>query len=191
MNVFRGSGISGLRGIEPIRDNKFIRPLIETERINIEEYCKENNLNPRIDKTNFINDVTRNKIRNIVIPYIQKEFNPNFINTVDRLSEVITEEDEYMKKRTVEIYNKIKIREQEGIIELNLKEFNKQEEVIKKRLIIYTIAKTIGSAQNIEKVNIEDIIKLCSNNIGNKYLTPNKNIKISVGKGKIVFERIK
>lgn len=191
MNVFRGSGISGLRGIEPIRDNKFIRPLIETERINIEEYCKENNLNPRIDKTNFINDVTRNKIRNIVIPYIQKEFNPNFINTVDRLSEVITEEDEYMKKRTVEIYNKIKIREQEGIIELNLKEFNKQEEVIRKRLILLAIINTIGNVQNIEKVNIEDIIKLCANNIGNKYLTPNKNIKISVGKGKIVFERIK
>ena len=32
--------------------------------------------------------------------------------------------------------------------------------------------------------------ELCSNNIGNKYLTPNKNIKISVGKGQVVFEKI-
>ena len=190
MNVFRGSGISGLRGIEPIRDNKFIRPLIETERTDIEKYCEENRLNPRIDKTNFINDVTRNKIRNIVIPYIKNEFNPNFINTLDRLSNVITEEDEYMKKKTVEVYNKIKIQEKESYIVLDLKEFNKKDEVIRKRLIIYTIAQTIGSAQNIEKVNIEDIIKLCSNNIGNKYLTPNKNIKISVGKGQVVFEKI-
>ena len=190
MNVFRGSGISGLRGIEPVRENKFIRPLIETERIDIEKYCEENNLNPRIDKTNFINDVTRNKIRNIAIPYIQNEFNPNFINTLNRLSEVITEEDEYMKKKIVEIYNKIKIREQDGFIILNLKEFNKQEEVIRKRLILLAITKAIGNAQNIEKVNIEDIIKLCSNNIGNKYLTPNKNIKISVGKGQVVFEKV-
>ncbi len=189
MNVFRGSGISGLRGIEPIRDNKYIRPLIETERTDIEKYCEENRLNPRIDKTNFINDVTRNKIRNIVIPYIKNEFNPNFINTLDRLSNVITEEDEYMKKRTIEVYTKIKIQEKEGYIVVDLKEFNKQEEVIRKRLIIYTIAQTIGSAQNIEKVNIEDIIKLCSNNIGNKYLTPNKNIKISVGRGQVVFEK--
>ena len=189
MNVFRGSGISGLRGIEPIRDNKFIRPLIETERTEIEKYCEDNRLKPRIDKTNFINDVTRNKIRNIVIPYIKNEFNPNFINTLDRLSNVITEEDEYMKKRTIEVYTKIKIQEKEGYIVLDLKEFNKQEEVIRKRLIIYTIAQTIGSAQNIEKVNIEDIIKLCSNNIGNKYLTPNKNIKISVGKGQVIFEK--
>ena len=190
MNVFRGSGILGLRGIEPIRDNKFIRPLIECERIEIEKYCEENSLNPRIDKTNFINDVTRNIIRNIVIPYIKDEFNPNFINTLDRLSNVITEEDEYMKKRTIEVYNEIRIQEKESYIVLDLKEFNKQEEVIRKRLIIYTIAQTIGSAQNIEKVNIEDIIKLCSNNIGNKYLTPNKNIKISVGKGQVIFEKL-
>ena len=190
MNVFRGSGISGLRGIEPVRDNKYIRPLIETERADIERYCEENELNPRIDKTNFINDVTRNKIRNIVIPYIKDEFNPNIINTLNRLSGVITEEDEYMKKQIIEVYNRIKIQEREDFIVLNLKEFNKQEEVIRKRLIIYTITQTIGSAQNIEKVNIEDILKLCSNNIGNKYLTPNKNIKISVGKGQVIFEKI-
>ena len=178
MNVFRGSGISGLRGIEPIRDNKFIRPLIECERVEIETYCEENELNPRIDKTNFINDVTRNKIRNIAIPYIKNEFNPNIINTLNRLSDVITEEDEYMKKQTLDIYNKIKIKEDDGVTILDLKQFNIQEKIIRKRIIILAITKTVGTAQNIEKVNIEDIIKLCSNNIGNKYLTPNKNIKI-------------
>ena len=191
MNVFRGAGISGLRGIEPIRDNKFIRPLIETERTEIEKYCEENKLNPRIDKTNFINDVTRNKIRNIVIPYITEEFNPNFINTLDRLSSLITEEDEYMKDITIDIYNTIKIKEQEGLVILKLKEFNMQEEVIRKRLILYTIENVVGTTQNVEKVNIEDIIKLCSKNVGNKYLTPNKHIKISVGKGQAIFEKIK
>ena len=53
MNIIRGSGTSGLKGIRAIRENKFIRPLIETTREEIEEYCEENNLNPRIDKTNF------------------------------------------------------------------------------------------------------------------------------------------
>ena len=190
MNIFRGSGISGLRGIEPIRDNKFIRPLIECERVEIETYCEENELNPRIDKTNFINDITRNKIRNMVIPYIKNEFNPNIINTLNRLSDVITEEDEYMKKQTLDIYNKIKIKEDDGFTILDLKHFNIQEEIIRKRIIILAITKTVGTAQNIEKVNIEDIIKLCSNNIGNKYLTPNKNIKIFVGKGQVVFEKL-
>lgn len=188
MNVLRGSGVSGLKGIEPIRENKYIRPLIEIDRAQIENYCKENNLEPRIDKTNFINDCTRNKIRNIVLPFIKQEFNPNIVETIDRLSIVISDEDRYLNNKTLEIFEKIKTREDKGLTVLSLKDFNKQDIVIKTRLILYTIQKTIGNAQNIEKVNIDDIITLCEKNVGNKYLMPNKNIKILVNKGQIFFE---
>ena len=191
MNIIRGSGIAGLKGIEPQRDNKFIRPLIECERKEIEKYAEENNLNPRIDKTNFENDYTRNKIRNIVLPYIEKEYNPNIIETLHRLSEVATETENYLQFQTQQIYEKLKIEEEQNKIILNLKEFNKEDILIKKRIIIYTISKVLGNVQNIEKVNIEDLIKLCQNNIGNKYLKPNKNIKVSVNKGKIFFEATK
>ena len=188
MNMLRGSGVLGLKGIEPKRENKYIRPLIETSRDKIEKYCEENNLNPRIDKTNFINDCTRNKIRNIVIPYIKQEFNPNIIETIDRLSNLIEEEDKYLEKKTIEAFKKIKIEEKTKQIVLNLKDFNSQDLIIRQRIILYTINKTIGNIQNIEKVNIDDIIKLCEKNIGNKYLMPNKHIKILVNKNKIYFE---
>ena len=108
---------------------------------------------------------------------------------MNRLSEVINEENRYLNENTIKTFEEIKLEETDGKIILNLKEFNIQDVVIKKRLILYTINKTIGTAQNVEKVNIEDIIKLCANNVGNKYLTPNKNIKISVNKGKIFFEK--
>ena len=45
MHLLRGSGLSGLKGIEPIRNNKYIRPLIECERSEIEKYCKPTRLN--------------------------------------------------------------------------------------------------------------------------------------------------
>ena len=80
------------------------------------------------------------------------------------------------------------MEEDNNFVILNLKEFNKCDILIRKRLIIYTIAKALGNTQNIEKINIEDIIKLCQRNIGNKYLKPNKNIKVLVNKGKIFFE---
>jgi len=185
MNLIRGSGISGLKGIEPIRDNKYIRPLIECERQEIEQYCEKNNLNPRIDKTNFENDYTRNKIRNIVIPYIQKEFNPNIIQTMDRLSQVATEESDYINKQTDEIYQKLLVEQNTKQIVLRLKEFNKQEKVIKNRIVLKAIKEVMGSTERIEKIHIEDIIKLCDNNIGNKFLTPNKNVKILIKDKKI------
>ena len=188
MNIIRGTGISGLKGIEPIREEKYIRPLLKCDRDEIEEYCKTNNLNPRIDKTNFENDCTRNKIRNIVLPYIKKEFNYNIIETINRLSEVATETENYLKNETIKKYNQLKIEEEKNTVILSLKEFNKCDILIRKRLLIYTISKVLGNTQNIEKINIEDIIKLCERNIGNKYLKPNKNIKILVNKGKIFFE---
>ena len=187
MHILRGSGISGLKGIEPKRDNKYIRPLIECERSEIEQYCEENKLEPRIDKTNFENEYTRNKIRNIVIPYIKKEFNPNIIETLNRLPEVITEEDDYLEKETQKIYNKILLEKDKKQIILKLKEFNEQELVIKKRIIILATKCLFGSSEGIEKIHIQDMIKLCNNNIGNKYLTPNKNLKVLVKDRKIFF----
>ena len=73
---------------------------------------------------------------------------------------------------------------------LDLKKFNELDEVIKSRLILYTISEILGTSQGIEKIHIEDIIKLCGNNIGNKYLMPNKNIKIFIKKGKIFFTAV-
>ena len=229
MNIIRGTSISGLKGIEKMRDNKFIRPLIETTRATIEEYCRIEKLNPRYDKSNKENIYTRNKIRNLLIPYIQKEFNPNIIEGINRLSNIAEEEECFINSMVEEEYKRIVIVEKNNntkpnntnyivqkskkqnannIIEkiekdvittntekteeeiraiLNLKEFNKLDNVIKSRLILYTISKLYGGAVGIEKIHIDDIIKLCKNNIGNKYLTLRKEIKIYVKKGKIFF----
>lgn len=189
MNFLRGSAISGLKGIEPIRNNKYIRPLIECERKEIEQYCEDNHLNPRIDKTNFENDYTRNKIRNIIIPYIKDEFNPNIIQTIDRLSQVATEENDYINKQANNAYQNLLIEKNENQIILKLKEFNKLEKVIKSRIILLTTKQLMNSTQGIEKIHIEDIIKLCNNNVGNKFLTPNKNIKFLVKDKKLYIRR--
>ena len=186
LNILRGSGLSGLKGIEPIRDNKYIRPLINTDRQDIENYCNDNKLEPKFDKTNNENIYTRNKVRNTVIPYIKKEFNPNIIKTINRLSSLATEENEYLQAITKQEFENLLIEKTDNII-LDLHKFNSLNLVIKRRLILYTINEVLYTTNGIEKVNIDDIIKLCKNNIGNKYLMPIKEIKIYVKKGKIYF----
>ncbi len=190
MNILRGTSPSGIKGIEPIRENKYIRPLIECKREDIEEYCKKENLNPRIDKTNYENIYTRNKIRNILIPLIEKEFNPNIIETLNRLSEIAKIEDIYFEEIIEEKYREIaELNDfnQEKKIILDLEKFNKENIVIKNRLILYTINKLVGSTKGIEKIHIDDIIKLCEKNIGNKFLQPKKHIKILIKNKKIIF----
>ena len=196
MNIIRGTSISGLKGIEKIREGKFIRPIIECSRQEIEEYCNEQKIEPRYDKTNYENIYTRNKIRNLLIPYLQKEFNPNIIEGINRLSIIATEEEKYINKIVENEYKRLSITISENEVYLNnekvkkiidLKEFNKLDYVIKSKLLLYIISRIYGKATGIEKVHIDDIIKLCENNIGNKYLTPKRGIKVFVKKGKIFF----
>ena len=187
MNILRGSGVSGLKGIEVKRD-KYIRPLISITREEIEEYCNKESLNPREDESNKENIYTRNKIRNIVIPYIKEQFNPNIVEAIDRLSCMSKEETEYLDKIVEEEYKKIVKVDKPKLIVLDLQGFNKLEIVIKRRVIRYTINRLIGTSLGIERIHVEDIVKLCNNNIGNKLLHPNKNIKIMLKKGEIFFE---
>ena len=193
MNLMRGSGTSGLKGIEKMREEKYIRPIIECTRKEIEEYAQENQLHPKYDKTNEENIYTRNKIRNELIPYLEREFNPNIIETINRLSTIVAKEEAYFHKVVDNIFKELQItgddfeKNQENIIILDLKKFNALDEVIKSRVILYTINKLLGTTQGIEKIHIEDIIRLCGNNIGNKYLMPHKNIKVFVQKGKIFY----
>lgn len=190
MHLLRGTGISGLSGIKPYREEKFIRPLIKCKRNQIEQYCSENKLNPKYDKTNDDNTYTRNRIRNELIPYIQKEFNPNIIETMDRLSELVLDEEIYMEKVTKEEFEKISIEERANAIVVDLRKFNLLEYVIKTRLILYITKKIFSSTNGIEKRHVEDIIKLCGNNIGNKYLMPNKKFKITIKNRKIYFAKV-
>ena len=199
MNIMRGCGISGLKGISP-KQGFYIRPLIEVSRKEIEEFSK--NLNPCHDETNDENEFTRNKIRNIAIPYIKKEFNPNIIQGITNLSEIATEQENFIEKEVIKQYQNIilkeinlqskeYINEKTSTIILDLKKFNLLDTLIQKRIILYSIKRIFGSTKGIEKIHLEDIIKLCNNNIGNKFLTPNKSLKILIKNKKIYLSDVK
>lgn len=195
MNVVRGAGLSGLKGIEA-KSGIYIRPLIESNREIIEKYCDDEKLNPRHDESNDENIYTRNKIRNIAIPYIKKELNPNILETITRLSEIAKDDLNYLDEQTENAYktmcleeknitNNVYNVENEATIILDLKKFNNENKAIQKRVILYSINKLFGTTKGIEKIHIEDMIKLCNNNVGNKFLTPNKKTKIVIKNKKI------
>ncbi len=207
MNIFRGTGTSGLKGIEPIRDDKFIRPLIECERQEIEQYCETNKLNPKIDKSNFENTYTRNKVRNIIIPEIKNECNPNIIHALNKLSVIAREENDFIQRYVQDVIEnqllitnktsnehkkesqcnteQFKANKLENEIILDLKKFNALDNFVKSKVLLASVKKIFGTTEGIEKIHIDDIIILCSRNIGNKFLTPNKHLKVSVGKGRL------
>jgi len=68
-----------------------------------------------------------------------------------------------------------------------LKKFNQLDICIKRRMVLFIIKKLCKTSKGIEMIHIEDIIKLCNNNIGNKFLSPRKNLKICINKGIVEY----
>ncbi len=185
LNLTRGSGLNGLEGIQPIEYNKYIRPFIDISRKEIENYCDKYNLQPRIDSTNKENIYNRNIIRNEVLP-ILRQINPNIEESLSRISKIVKEENEFVNSYTEKVYKAIS-QISVGKISFELKDFNNESRTIKQKLVLYTINELVGSTRNIEKTNVDDIIKLAENNVGNKFMELNKKIKIFIKNKKIFF----
>lgn len=90
INLVRGTGLSGLMGIRP-RKNDIIRPLLCVTRHEIEDYLRRHASTFVTDSTNLMDDVVRNKIRLNVLPQLA-EINPSvteaILTTANHLSDV-------------------------------------------------------------------------------------------------------
>ena len=115
-----------------------------------------------------------------------KEINPNIVENLSRLSKIIKSENSYIKNEVKNIYNRIATLSL-GKIEIDIHEFQKLELSLKQNLILYAINQIAGSTRNIEKINIDDIIKMSERNVGKKYMLINKNLKVLIENKKIIF----
>jgi len=97
MNVIRGSGIDGLKGIDPVRDC-YIRPLIEAARAEIVEDLNHRNIPFRRDSSNLDNSFRRNSIRNCLIPEIREKYNPSVSAALGRLAAIARMENSFLDK---------------------------------------------------------------------------------------------
>jgi tRNA(Ile)-lysidine synthase len=94
INLTRGTGLKGLTGMRPI-NNKIIRPLLFASRKKIEEYCINNQIPFREDKSNTETRYTRNKIRHMIIPVL-KEINPSVEETINGTAEKLAGIDTFL-----------------------------------------------------------------------------------------------
>lgn len=123
-NFSRGTGLQGLCGIPPIRDN-IIRPLIYVSRNEIQEYSKRYNLKYVTDSSNLIDKYSRNKIRHFIVPEIKK-INKSFENNSNNCMVQLREENNFLDEISNKEFEKCNF-------EVN--KINELHKVIKKRVI--------------------------------------------------------
>lgn len=133
-NFLRGSGLKGLGGIAPQRAN-IIRPLIELKRQEIEDYCLKRELKTYLDASNLKTIYRRNKIRLELIPFLEKEYNPQLRQGLANMAEVLRDEDSFLSERVTLTWNEL-IREADPEkLDFELSGFNSISRAIQRRII--------------------------------------------------------
>ncbi len=150
-NMFRGSGLNGLKGINDY-DDKIIRPLLYTSKRQIDEYVKEQNIPYVTDGTNFDTDYTRNYIRLEVLPVIKKVF-PEAERSISRLIQTVREDDDYLTEQAEKI-----LTLQGGLVKIPVD----ASKPLFCRAVIMAL-KELGIEKDWEKVHVDDTYALTSN----------------------------
>lgn len=149
LNFFRGTGISGLTGIEPVdMKRKIIRPLLPFKKDDIKQYALQQNLLYVEDSSNATNKYTRNSFRNEIIPLVTKHFTnaeENILNNIYRFRDVET-----IYNEAIELQKQNLIVQQQNEIHIPILKLQKSNAL---HTIIYEIIKDYGfTPQQISEV---------------------------------------
>ena len=159
MRIMRGTGLQGLKGIDYIRDGVIIRPILDIERKDIEEYCKHYKLNPRIDQSNLESIYTRNKIRLDLIPYMKDNFNSNVIESIVRMGNSLRSDNDYLENEALIKFKDISKINSDSV-ELKINSYTNLHSAIKVRVLRNAIKQILGDTNFIDQRHIDDIIEL-------------------------------
>jgi tRNA(Ile)-lysidine synthetase, N-terminal domain/tRNA(Ile)-lysidine synthetase, C-terminal domain len=96
LQLARGTGISGMKGIPPVR-GRIVRPFIQVTRTEVEAYCRGNSLAFVTDSTNLSDAYSRNRIRHLVVPELQR-LNPAFEQTAHAAMQSFAQDAAFLDK---------------------------------------------------------------------------------------------
>ncbi|NLD19550.1 MAG: tRNA lysidine(34) synthetase TilS [Clostridiales bacterium] len=154
--LLRGTGTDGLAGIAYSRQEReftVIRPLLDVSRDKIEAYCEKNRLKPVTDHTNQETLYTRNKIRLELLPYMEREFNENIKDTLNRLGKIAREDKDYIWQQVEVAYKELKtqakFRSEAGkTVVLDREGLNALHKAVRHRVILKALGQ-IGLTQDV------------------------------------------
>ncbi len=183
MRFLRGSGLYGLGGIIPKRkfaDFEIIRPLIEITRAEINKYLQDKNIKPRIDSTNSQDIYFRNKIRNQLLPLLEREYNKNIKEILANTAQSLGADYDCLEEIAERFIKGKRTR-------INLKKLGSLHPAIKRLVFRKAIFYIKGDTRSISFQHIKEIEDLLSNRPVNSIVDLPKEVSVLKNKHFLVF----
>jgi len=175
LHLIQGTGLDGLAAMPP-KHGWLIRPLSQVSKKSIITYCQNNDLPYCLDPSNTKTVYLRNKIRHNLIPYLIKEFNPQMVDNLLKLEDIVIEENDYLEKQVQKLLKNSLKEKKQGQLTLDLSQFNHFHPAVQRRIIRKVYKLLRPEEQNLAYVNVEQIINICQEQRGAKQIRLPKDI---------------
>ncbi len=186
-HLFRGTGLTGLAGIRPVREG-IIRPILCLERAEIEGYLAERGIAYRHDSTNDSDDYTRNRIRHHILPYAQEQIAGGCVANMTRTADILAETENYIEEQVQEARLHCLVQEKKDGFVLDRESFLQQHGMIQKRILLQLLKQLSPMQQDITALHIEKVLTLFTEE-GNRCIHLPYGIRCSRVYGRICLER--
>jgi len=196
MNLIRGSGLVGISGIPPTRNIagkhiKIVRPLIKLTKSEILCFLSLNDLDYILDKSNSDQKYLRNKIRHYLIPEVKKRYNPNIVETLNRIAAISNAEDKFIGNQVDSVFEQIVLSRDKDLIAFPAAKIESLHLALKRRVIRKAIKLIKGNLRRITYKHIDAVIELLEKKADQKSLDLPDRIKIRLSDNVLQFLREK
>jgi len=178
MHLLRGTGLAGLRGIQPRSARRtaggtgitVIRPLLETRRMEVEAYCAARGLSPRMDSSNQALDQLRNQVRFRLLPAL-REYNPDIDEALLRTARAADADLAYIEEEVSRLWGSAATERPDGIA-IDRAGFAALHPSLRRHLLRSALQRLLGDIRDIEAVHIESVVTAMSGPAGKRLTLP-------------------
>ena len=189
MNLIRGSGTDGLKGISPVRDRKFIRPLIELTRQQVVAFLNSIDVVPRQDATNTDTYYLRNRIRHELIPRLVNNYNPNIRAALSRTADVLGTEAEYFDTIARTAFEACQIQPQQETIILDRKKFRQHHLALQRRILRQSVSQMLGATSDLYFPHCDAMLSLIEGKAPNAVLPLPNGLQFRRAYQRLIFKQ--
>ena len=189
MHVLRGSGLTGLAGMQESvsrrlsgRDVLLMRPLIAASRQETEAYCQALGLEPRHDETNLIPELMRNRLRSELLPQLE-QYNPAVREALVRLSRSASRDADYLAAEVSRVLPDVGGLDKEAeLFTIDREAFSRLPLSLQGHLLRRAFQEVKGDLVDLEQVHVDDMVRLIDGPAGRSLDLPSELV-FTVGYG--------
>lgn len=189
LNLLRGSGLDGLKGFVPMRDNKYIRPLMDATRKEIQEFLSETGTGCRKDSSNESKIYLRNRIRRELIPFLKERYNPKIEENLARSAEIICRDDAFLNECVNAILTSPDIQRRKGEASVSSRYFKSIHVALRFRLIKVLLESLAPAGKGFSYIHIQSIVNLLTEDSSGRRIELPYNLCAEHEYGRLILKR--